>query len=73
MSNVSELLGQQFILIKFVAFKEELQQRHKLLLFEITFTADVCQPWTDLYNYHFEYLIIRSDYLIIAFDYLIIE
>ena len=37
------------------------------------FTADVYQPWTDLYNYYFEYLIIRSDYLITPFDYLIIE
>ena len=36
-------------------------------------TTDVCQPWTDLYNYYFEYLIIRSDYSIIPFDYLIIK
>ena len=37
------------------------------------FTTDVCQPWTDVYNQYFEYLIIRSAYLIIPFDYLIIE
>ena len=37
-----------------------------------TITADVRQPWTNLHDCYFEYLIIRFDYLIIPFDYLII-
>ena len=37
-----------------------------------SFTADVRQPWTNLHECYFEYLIIRFDYLIIPFDYLII-
>ena len=38
----------------------------------LVITADVRQPWTDLHDHCFEYLIIRFYYLIIPFDYLII-
>ena len=34
--------------------------------------TDVRQPWTNLQDCYFEYLIIRFHYLIIHFDYLII-
>ena len=36
-------------------------------------TADACQPWTDLRDCYFEYLIIHFDYMVIPIDYSIIE
>ena len=38
----------------------------------VEFSADVRQPWTNLHDLYFKYLIIRFDYLIIPFDYSII-